>query len=107
MFLLIVWFVRVVDPCLIMDHILNLFSDLLAARPTSGFIFSPNLWAQDRRVLDEENVALSIPLSVEEIEMAINSTNVNSALEFSPSRPLVCVIIQGFFLSWYYGHFTH
>ena len=65
--------VRVVVPRLILEHVLNFSFGLLTTKTAFGFIISPNLWDQDRRVLDEENAALLIPLSMEEIEMAIYS----------------------------------
>ena len=101
---------KVVDPHLIMDHIFNFFSSLLAAKLVSGLIPSPNLWTQDKRVSEDENAALIISPSAEDIEMAINSANVNSASgpdsftipffkRFWPSLCTpVCKIIQGFWL---------
>lgn len=102
--------VRVDDPRLILNHVHDFFAGLLAARPASGLVLASDFWGQSNRVSLKDNLALSLPLSVEEIELAINSANLNSASgpdgfsisffrRFWPAlRSLVCAVIQGFCL---------
>ncbi|KAE8809246.1 hypothetical protein D1007_14148 [Hordeum vulgare] len=65
----------------ILEHVVDFFSSLYAARSESGMSISHSLWDAPSRISPAENDALILPLSDEEIWEA-----------------LVCSIIQGFCL---------
>lgn len=100
----------VADPAIIQNHIYSFFSSLLSAVPSSGFRIFPNMWSPDARISVEDNAALMVPLSPEEINEVVSSSNSNSApgpdgfsITFfkkfwSVLKHLVYVIIIGFCL---------
>lgn len=67
------------DPNAIMRHVCDFYSQLLAVRPTSGISISPSLWPLEACVSVAENVDLMIPLSTEEVDAAVATSNSNSA----------------------------
>ena len=95
-----------------MNHVRDFFSTLLEAKPPSGLSISPSLWNMGLKVSAEDNAALMIPLSDQEIWDIVNSANPNAASgpddfsipffrKFWPQlKQLVCSVIQGFYLGY-------
>lgn len=51
----------VANPQIILQRMCSFFSNLLAAKPPSGFSISPDLWHSDSKVTPDENAALMVP----------------------------------------------
>lgn len=102
--------VRTSDPDLILLHVRNFFSSLLAEKPASGLRISSSLWSARIRVSGDENDALLLPLSDDEVEASFMTSKSYSAprpdglsvsffKQFWPVlRGLVSAVVQGFCL---------
>lgn len=67
-------------PKIINHHIFSLFFDLLAAKRSTNVCISLNLWGVGDRVPSHDNLALMLPLSSDEIDLVVSSSNSNSSL---------------------------
>ena len=74
--------VRVSDPLMVLRHVVQFFSNLLAAKPELGFRLALSFWSPLKQISSAENDSLLIPPSEEEIFETIHSANSNAA-----SRP--------------------